>query len=209
MRAVAFGFCGRCGWPSPGPASGQGCAKSSSARSSTAPGLSSATKCEAPSTYFSFWSSAWSSKPWRISGRMLGSSAPARTRFGVLSRVAPVGTCQDADGLGLDEVAVEGGARSCSGRFAELGDENLDVFCGEGLPVRREAGQHVARHPLVALAHQQGTEERHGGQQVEPGAPDDREHQLGAESEVRGRDAERQVALDPARVPQAKLVANE
>ena len=30
---------------------------------------------------------------------------------------------QDADGLGLDEVAVEGGARSCSGRFAELGDE--------------------------------------------------------------------------------------
>jgi hypothetical protein len=29
------------------------------------------------------------------------------------------------------------------------------------------------------------------------------------ESEVRGRDAERQVALDPARVPQAKLVADE
>ena len=89
------------------------------------------------------------------------------------------------------------------------GRRNLDVFCGEGLPVRREAEQHVARHPLVALARQQGAEERHGGQQVEPGAPDDREHQLGVEPEVRGRDTERQVALDPARVPQAKLVANE
>jgi hypothetical protein len=86
---------------------------------------------------------------------------------------------------GLDEVAV-GGARSCSGWFAELGGENIEVFCGEGLPVRREAGEHVARHPVVALAHQQGTEERHGGQQVEPGAPDGCEHQLGVGPEVRG-----------------------
>jgi hypothetical protein len=43
--------------------------------------------------------------------------------------VAPGGTCQDADGLGLDEVAV-GGARSCSGRFAELGNE-ISASCAE------------------------------------------------------------------------------
>ena len=114
LRAARLAFAG--------PASGQGCVKSLSARSSIAPGLSSATKCEAPSMYSSFRSSAWSSKPWRISGADVGSSAPARTRVGVLSRLL-LQEPQDADGLGLDEVAVEGGARSCSGRFAELGDE--------------------------------------------------------------------------------------
>jgi hypothetical protein len=95
-------------------------------------------------------------------GANVGVISPGQDACRRAQPVAPAGTAQDADGLGLDEVSAEGGARWCPGRFAVLGDENLDVFCGEGLPVRGEAGQHVARHPLEALAHQQGTGERQG-----------------------------------------------
>lgn len=63
-------------------------------------------------------------------GADVGVISPGQDACRRAEPVAPVGTCQAADGRGLDEVAVGGGARSCSGWFAELGDE-ISTSCAE------------------------------------------------------------------------------
>jgi hypothetical protein len=62
---------------------------------------------------------------------------------------------------------------------------------------------------LAPPAEQPRPEHRHRDQQVEPGVPHEREHHPRVETEVRWRDAERQVVPDALGVTQAELVADE